>query len=316
MLLICLAASLATLSCLQESSTTLSQVTYYGIEGLKQLLEHPTLIVSQDHALLQRMNEDVRAEGDGAPVQNIFFPTIREAIQAADTGCRIVVCPGVYNENLTIEKSITICGYQSMEHVLIRSQENVVVSSAKNVVLRNLTLRQLGGKYNGVLACEGMLTTEYCDISSAGLGCFAVRSAHALLRHNKIHDSPQGGMVFCEGAEGVVEHNHIYGNGLQGIEIREESKPSVRHNHICNSDQNGILIHSKGKGEVHDNEISNNKIDGIMVISEASPSCIQNNHIHHNRQRGVFISRDSNGNGISAESNVIEDNAVNFLKEQ
>lgn len=30
---------------------------------------------------------------------------------------------------------------------------------------------------------------------------------------------------------------------------------------------------------------------GIMVISEASPSCIQHNNIHHNRQRGIFISR-------------------------
>ena len=38
-----------------------------------------------------------------------------------------LVCPGVYNESLTIDKSITICGYGSMEHSVIRSTENVVV---------------------------------------------------------------------------------------------------------------------------------------------------------------------------------------------
>mmetsp|Transcript_111104 Transcript_111104/g.192683 ORF Transcript_111104/g.192683 Transcript_111104/m.192683 type:complete len:453 (-) Transcript_111104:744-2102(-) len=299
----------------RERLRLLREVSYYGIEGLKKLLEHPTLIVSQDQTLLERMNDEL----DDLPEEgrkNIFFSTIREAIRAATKGCRIIVCPGVYNESLTIDKSITICGYRSMEHIVIRSNENVVVSSARNVVLQRLTLRQLGGKYNGILAYEGMLTTEHCDVCSTGLGCFAIRSAHAVLRYNKIHDSPQGGMVFCEGAEGLVEFNQIYGNGLQGIEVREGSKPLVRNNQIYNSEQNGILIHSKGKGEFVGNEIFNNKIDGIMVISEASPSCIMHNHIHHNRQRGIFISHDSNGNGIDPEQNQLQGNVVNFVQEQ
>lgn len=133
------------------------------------------------------------------------------------------------------------------------------VANAQNVVLSHLTLRQLGGKFNGVLGVcpwaaraetfsasvrmakertthmeiirplprpeanraaatvsplpcvsppyasraapnrapapppvyDGMLTIEHCDISSAGLGCFAVRNARAIIRHNKVHDSPQ-----------------------------------------------------------------------------------------------------------------------------
>ena len=42
-----------------------------------------------------------------------------------------------------------------------------------------------------ISAYEGMLTTEYCDVCSTRLGCFAIRSPHAVPRYNKIHDSPQ-----------------------------------------------------------------------------------------------------------------------------
>eukprot|EP00667_Euglena_gracilis_P015138 EG_transcript_15729 len=307
----------------RERLRLLREVSYYGIDGLKQMLEHPTLIVSQDQAVLEQLN---REDGPG-PRQAVHFASIQEAIQAADRGHRIVVCAGTYTEALVIDKPVSVCGYPSADRVIVRSQENVVVANAQNVVLSHLTLRQLGGKFNGVLVYDGMLTIEHCDISSAGLGCFAVRNARAIIRHNKVHDSPQGGMVFCEGAEGLVEQNQIYGNGLQGIEIREVcvglledihqgSKPTILRNHIHNSDQNGILIHSKGRGEILHNEIFNNKIDGIMVISEASPSSIQHNNIHHNRQRGIFISRDSNGNGVSLDTNIIQHNSVNFVREE
>jgi len=295
----------------RERLRLLREVAFYGIDGLRQILEQPTLVVSQDRRGLEALNGD----GDGAP--RTFFTTIRDAILAAEKGHRIVILPGVYNESLTVDKSITLCGYPGgTEQVVIRSAENVVVSSGANAVLRNLTLRQLGGKFNGILVHEGMLTVEHCDVSSAGLGCFAIRSAHAVLRHNRIHDSPQGGLVFCEGAEGLVEDNQIFGNGLQGIEIREGSKPIITRNRIYNSDQNGILIHSKGRGELRGNEICHNKIDGVMIISEASPSCIENNHIHHNRQRGVFVSRDSNAEGFTVEANTVQHNAINVLHEQ
>jgi parallel beta-helix repeat protein len=264
----------------------------------------------------QQSNNENTGKQQSQP-QQTYFSSIREALQAAQKGYRIVVCPGVYEESLIIDKSVIVCGYSNnSEQVIIQSTENVVVSSANNAVLRNVTLRQLGGKFNGILVYEGMLTIEHCDISSAGLGCFAVRSAYANLRHNKIHDSPQGGLVFCDGAEGIVEHNNIYGNGLQGIEIREESKPRICFNSIRNSDQNGILIHSNGRGEVMDNDISNNRIDGIMIISGANPSCISNNRIHHNRQRGIFLSRDSNGNGVDPDQNDIHGNAIDFMREQ
>eukprot|EP00667_Euglena_gracilis_P017832 EG_transcript_18847 len=136
----------------RERLRLLREVSYYGIDGLKQMLEHPTLIVSQDQAVLEQLN---REDGPG-PRQAVHFASIQEAIQAADRGHRIVVCAGTYTEALVIDKPVSVCGYPSADRVIVRSQENVVVC-----VSSPCTVFLMAKRFLSVSERDTMLSPKY-----------------------------------------------------------------------------------------------------------------------------------------------------------
>lgn len=246
--------------------------------------EPPTLIVDSFH------RED--------------FPTVTEAIAAANAGDRILVRPGLYTEGLVIDKPLEIIGDGEPGEVIIQATGAHTVSFKTTMGrISNLSLRQMGGgTWRCVDIAQGRLELEGCDIVSQSSGCVVIHDgADPRLRRNRIHDGKQSGVLVQENGQGTLEDNDIFGNTLSGVEIVRGGNPTLRRNRIHDGKTTGILVHTYGQGTLEDNDIFGNAYEGVEVRTGGSP-VLRRNRIHDGHGGGVFVN--DNGQGTLEDNDV------------
>ena len=231
------------------------------------------------------------------------FKTIADAIRAAGTDDTIVVRPGIYQEALVLDKSLTLIGDGQREDIIIEgSTANALSSTAPFGRVVNFTFRQAAGGQYAIDISSGHIELEYCDIASQGLSCIAVHgNGDPTVRRSRIHDSKQSGIFVYSNGRGTFEDNDIFANAFAGISVKEGSDPTVRRNTIRDAKQNGISVYQNGRGTFEDNDIFANILAGIVVRDGAEPT-VRRNRIHDGQQGGIMVLE--NGRGIFEHNDV------------
>jgi F-box protein 11 len=205
------------------------------------------------------------------------FKTIAKAIQAVKSGSRILVRPGVYKENIVIDKPIEIIGDGKRDDIVIQSRnEDAVLFEANNGRVANLTLRPTGrGVFHGVNIMQGRLHLEDCDISSQSLACVAIHSgANPTLRRCCIRNGKAAGVFVYENGQGTLEDNEIFVNAKAGVEIMEGGNLTMRRNRISLNGDVGIWVHMGGGGIFENNDLRGNT-KGAWDIAPDSAALMQ-----------------------------------------
>ena len=212
------------------------------------------------------------------------FITISDAIRGADTGDRVLVRPGVYEEPLVMDRPLEIIGDGNTGAVVVQCKgANTILFKAGMGRVANLTLRQLGdGDWFCVKAVHGKLFLENCDIVSESLACVGIcQGADPELKGNRIHGSKESGIIVYDQGRGILEDNDISGNALSGVEITTGATPSLRRNRIYENQEAGVYVYNEGQGTLEKNEIYRNRRAGMRVSNTGKP-VLKNNHIHEN----------------------------------
>ena len=200
--------------------------------------------------------------------------TISEAIEAADSGDRILVKPGLYQESLVIDKPVELIGDGATEDIVIQSVgANAILFKTTMGRVSNMTLRQMhGGDWFCVNATQGRLFLEECDITSLSLACVAINGgADPRLRRNKIHHSNQSGVIVYDNGLGNIDDNDIYANGLSGVEIRNGANPVLHGNRIYENKEAGVYVYDDGQGRLENNDIYLNSRAGMRIGNSGRP---------------------------------------------
>lgn len=203
------------------------------------------------------------------------YPSIGRAIQKAPPGARIIVCPGLYEEALVIDKPLELIGDGNCEDIVVRTKgANVILFKASMGRVSNLTLRQQGGgNWYAVNVTQGRLDLEDCDISSESSACVGIHDgADPRLRRNRIHDGKQGGVLVYENGQGTLEDNEIWGNAFAGVEIKQGGNPTLRRNRIYRNKYEAIWIHEGGGGTFEDNDLRGNKRGAWDIEEDCLPN--------------------------------------------
>ena len=243
------------------------------------------------------------------PLHRGDFPTITAAIQAACPGDRIVVRPGLYQENLVLDKPLEIIGQGAVEEIIVQAQDASVLLFKTNMGrVTNLMFRQLGGKkvWYGVDIEQGRLELEGCHITSRSGACVGIHNgADPRLRRNQIYDGKQNGILVHNDGLGILEDNDITGNTLAGVEIKTGGNPTLRRNLIHDGKQAGVFVLDNGLGTLEDNDITGNTKAGVVIMREGNP-ILRRNRINYNRHEAVRIH--DGGSGM-IEDNDLSENA-------
>lgn len=230
------------------------------------------------------------------------FPTIREALKNAATGARLFVRPGLYNENIVIDKNVEIRGEGSVEDIIVESaNSSCILMETETASVRGLTLRGRGAKsgkaFFAVDIPRGELTIENCDISSDSLSCVAIHSswANPLIKNCLIHNGADSGIYIFDNARGQIEECDIYHNTNANVAITSGANPSIKNCRIFEGSNGGIVVWQNGAaGEIENCEIFGHRLANVGISDSANPT-FRSCKIFGGRDSGVFVHRSGYG---------------------
>jgi hypothetical protein len=217
------------------------------------------------------------------------YTKIQDAINAASPGDEIVICNGIYAEQLSINKSLDIDADSGAFLVPASIQQNatslatgnaiaaaVLVSGATNVSISGLTV---DGINNGITECAPRLIGVYFQNSSGSLRHAAIRN---FTLGAALNACQSGTGVFVESGGGQtsdveISDCSIHDYQKNGITANESGTTAKIHNNVVTgigptpgAAQNGIQIGFSAGGAIRENVVANN----VWSPCTAVASCV------------------------------------------
>ncbi|MGF3554358.1 MAG: Ig-like domain-containing protein [Thermoplasmatota archaeon] len=215
------------------------------------------------------------------------FDSINDAIKYANESDIIYVYSGTYNENIVIDKAVTIKGENSETTIIISSSadNDTVKITANYVNVSGLTIRNLGGSYSCIrlLYYVTCCVISNCNIKNAGNGIYLIFSNNNTIKDNNI------------------EKNNI------GIYLQNSNNNIIMGNKIKNNYANGVFISSVSSNNIiYLNDFSGNP--------DSNAKDYGNNNWDHNAQGNYwddYNDYDSDKDGIGDNPYIIIGNGNN-----
>jgi hypothetical protein len=218
----------------------------------------------------------------GMSCNNAGYATIQAAINAANAGDTVNVCPGTYVENITINKAnlmVSSTGGTGVTIIRAAVINSVVTITGGNATVAGFTLVPVGS------------VAKY-DI---GVNVAIAGNASAEIAHNYIRGGRIGVNLGCASSGSTVYHNNVRGATEAGINIDTcEIAPaypgstfnSVHHNSVCG---------------------------GLFPYSIAGGQGSDFNSVHHNTGRWITLYGDGNivHNNTAELFNIVPGNPAN-----
>jgi hypothetical protein len=197
------------------------------------------------------------------------FATIQAAVDAASPGDTVSVCPGVYTENVIINKAalrVVSTGGASVTTIMAATSTDVVAITQPGVTLVGFTLLPAG-------------SVAKHDI---GVNVAIQGNASAELAHNVIRGGRIGVNLGCSSSGSTVYHNVVKGAAASGINIDTCEDPNATR---AGNDSPGSTFNS-----VHHNAVCG----GLSPYSIALGNGSDFNAVHHNIAKWITVSGDGN----------------------
>jgi len=195
----------------------------------------------------------------GYPVY-IKYPSLQEAIQNASEGETINVSSGIYNEHLTINKSLNFNGEDKYTTVIDGRDNGTVINvKADNVTITGVTVQNSGcscSDYSGIYVKMYRQNVNLTNnrILQNGYGIKMLWAQDVTASHNEIAQNTFGIEMNYVSNSSIVE-NMVTGNSY-GIDLNPSFSNLIARNTITNNAMHGVMLRSTSIG----NTLSDNKI--------------------------------------------------------
>lgn len=222
------------------------------------------------------------------------YPTIQEAINAANEGDTIFVRNGTYYEHVLINKSLTLTG-ESMDGTILNATdvEPLVIIQADNVQIMQFTMQ--GWSFQDVIinASANVIVTRN-KFAFNGLGVDFENSHNCTTNDNIFEGSGLDniGIMVAQSYECVIKNNTISGAISDGVRSWFSRDVLITENNISHNDY-GIFLHTSENNTISGNHISNNSNVGIVLEATSVNNTIFANTLDSNFL-GVYSSSSYN----------------------
>ena len=208
------------------------------------------------------------------------YSTIQGAIDAAEGGDIIKVSTGTYNENIIINKPLTLEG-ENKETTIIDGGDIADTIKVINVNSANISgIKITNGNNYGIKISRA----DNVDISNT-----------------TITDNFGSGIYMSSSSENHFNGNTIVNNGGNGIELINSDDNNINNNTISNN-YSAVKIRNSNHNFFINNILSENDNWAIFILQSSDHNELKNNTIQDNKN-GIDIRGSSNDNLI--EGNLI-----------
>ena len=209
------------------------------------------------------------------------YPTIQEAIDAANPGDIVMVAPGVYYEEITLKADVDVIGAGEGLSIIDGGGDYGDVVTA------------VGGSITSNTKFQGFTVTGAISGGSmpGGAGIFCNMTAEPEICNNRVEGNDFG-VELWNGASAYVHNNVIIDNMYTGVDM--SSLANVINNTISNNGSGGVHGNGWGNCIVMNNIITGNSSYGIGTGTGWPPPIISYNDVWNN---GVNYQNCSAGTG-------------------
>ena len=248
------------------------------------------------------------------------YPTIQEAIDAAEAGDRVLVKPGTYREILTLKDGVHLSGTER-DTCRIQLQDGATsvlkatrcrTGSVRLLTFHGRDVATSGEPDNypaGMVVDDSTLLVQDCAVwafGGNGIMVTGVRGS-STLRRNYCAANGRYGIYIGHGARGTVQENVCEKNSSHGIKvISPGTAPILRGNRCRNNRGNGINFWEGAAGTAEANLCVANVSSGITVNGRGTAPTLKNNQVSNSGKQGISVSE---GAAPLVEANVCTDNA-------
>ncbi|HKB05407.1 MAG TPA: right-handed parallel beta-helix repeat-containing protein, partial [Gemmataceae bacterium] len=273
------------------------------------------------------------ADPDGGGPATAFgtdaFATIQAGVTAADVGGTVRVLPGLYNELVTVNKTLTLLGAQAGADARtgrVGAPESVVNGSGFNLTASNITVDGfvvqnstgvfpgfgiiLGAGTSGSQLLNNIIQDNIVGISLANTGATQARIQFNLIRNNNQPGPASGHGIYTDQfnaggtlANVLIDSNSFVGNSGQGIGFSstDATKPATGitiSNNVFDANGRGLyafnLTNSSIAGNTFQNSTDSATAD-IRLFEGVNGLTVSGNLVQNGAGRALRISNIGTG---------------------
>ncbi len=244
------------------------------------------------------------------------YTTIQQAIDNASDGDIIQVSPGTYNENVNVDKQLTLISTNgsAVTHIVASCSSGsavtldhdsvtisgfnisgstdmgisgIYISSSDNSVSNNKITKNNMGIY--ISSSDNLVTDNTISENNEGI-CAHVSSGISVM-NNTINDSYGSGIYLSTFRNCILKNNSIYEN-YYGIFLYKTENSTIEHNTLSKNSI-GLIIMESNNNTAINNRIISNSVSGLE-LNKATESTIYNNYF--NNSNNVKFTYNCSGN--------------------
>jgi hypothetical protein len=183
----------------------------------------------------------------------MYYSSIQEAIDDVVENMTVIVEPGIYEENLIIDKSISIRGNKSEfgAKPKVIGRNNIVTIESSNVEFNDFEISGSSGPYARAICAENCGNISITNNTIVGFTQYAIYICNGFninVTKNNLSGSGvtnDGGVCLNRGNSSNISHNNIT-DVYNGIEIYHHDSPSIKDNYVKDAAYGICIISSEG----------------------------------------------------------------------
>ncbi len=226
------------------------------------------------------------------------FAKIQGAVDNAITGDTIIVRGGTYNENVKVNKRLTIISDNGSAHTtVVAEKENAHVFevTADYVSINGFTVKNAIGKNEtGRHIYAGLyIHADHCNITNSravgnAYGFFLSDSTKNTIRNNTVSDNYGDGIYLNYSDSNTIANNEVVKSNYRGIRLWHSHGNIVYNNDLALNNQYGIRLDYAHDNLLVQNKARSNNRDGYSLDS-SNNNLLINNIANLNNEIGISI---------------------------
>ncbi|MEA5362858.1 right-handed parallel beta-helix repeat-containing protein [Amycolatopsis sp., V23-08] len=196
--------------------------------------------------------------GEGA------YPTIGAALAQAQPGATISVHSGRYEENLVVDRMVSLVAEGDVE--IVAREGSVLVANAEAVQLRGFTLTGQDDKLVAVDVVRGEAALDGCRVTGASWATLLARLQGSLaLRGCAVTSTAGAGIVVASPSQSTIEDTEITGTASSGVVVAEVGSVVLRRCAVRQPKGNGVCVNGEAVAVVEQCEITGAEKPAMVV---------------------------------------------------
>ncbi|GGU76736.1 right-handed parallel beta-helix repeat-containing protein [Lentzea flava] len=199
------------------------------------------------------------------------YPTISAALREARDGATISVLSGRYEENLVVDRMVTITAEDGPGTVeVVARTGSVAVVAAEAAQFSGLVLRSADAEQPALDIRAGEVALDDCQVSATSWAVLARGRGCVVLRGCRVTSTGGAGIVVTSNLPSMVENTEVVGSASSGVVATENSTLVLRRVVVRKAGGNGICVNGSARVVVEHCEIVEAAKPALVVEQEAN----------------------------------------------